>query len=80
MSLLIYSLIPLIFIRSCQSGSSSSSSSSSTPDCPEQPKVTGFWRIVKVLSVLISFLCSLDGIWNTISSIKHQYGNLTAKE
>ncbi|CAH8818797.1 unnamed protein product [Schistosoma curassoni] len=60
--LIIYIIIPLILIRSSQSGSSSSQQS----NCTEQQR-SPFGRFVSAVGTFISLLCFLDGIWNTIA-------------
>ncbi|CAH8591865.1 unnamed protein product [Schistosoma margrebowiei] len=64
--LIIYIIIPLILIRSCQSGSSSKQS-----NCTEEQR-SSFMRFVSAVGTFISLLCFLDGIWNTIAGFLHQ--------
>ncbi|CAH8601582.1 unnamed protein product [Schistosoma haematobium] len=69
--LIIYIIIPLILIRSCQSGSSSKPA-----NCTEEPR-SPFWRFVSTVGTFISLLCFLDGIWNTIIGFYYQAVQLT---
>ncbi|CAH8594871.1 unnamed protein product [Schistosoma bovis] len=71
--LIIYIIIPLILIRSCQSGSSSSSQQS---NCTEEQR-SPFARFVAAVGTLISLICFLDGIWNTIAGFLQQATQMT---
>ncbi|CAI2731163.1 unnamed protein product [Schistosoma spindalis] len=58
-----------LLIQSCNSGSSSSSSSKCKK---EQGSFAKFWSIVEMI---IGFICSLNGIWNTIEHWLEAYRN-----
>ncbi|CAI2731161.1 unnamed protein product [Schistosoma spindalis] len=69
--LIIYILIPLILLRSCQSGSSSKS-----PNCTETPR-SAIGRFFSALATFVNLLCFLDGMWNTIRGFIYEANALT---